>query len=56
MTYKLNSYFAVLLVTIAGAAATLLIVHVVFANSFETTFDGSEAAYAALQQSILKGK
>lgn len=37
MVNKLNSYFAVLIITIAGAVATQLIVHVVYANSFDET-------------------
>lgn len=45
MKDRINSYAAVLLVTIAGAGATLLIVHVAFANNFATTFAGSEALY-----------
>lgn len=49
----INSYLAVLIITLAGAGATMLIVHVVFNNSFVTTLGGSEASYASLQQSIL---
>lgn len=36
MKDRINSYFAVLLITIAGAAAALLIIHVAYANSFST--------------------
>lgn len=53
MKDTVNSYFAVLLVTIAGAAATMLIVNVAFSNSFAVTFNNSEATYASLQQSLL---
>lgn len=35
MKNTINAYFAILLITIAGASATLLIVHVALANSFE---------------------
>jgi hypothetical protein len=54
MKGKINLYFSLLLVTIAGAGATLLIVHIVYANTFDTTMSGSEANYASLQQSILR--
>lgn len=37
MTFKINTYFATLLVTIFGAGATLLIVHVAYANTFVVT-------------------
>ncbi|MDE2173425.1 MAG: hypothetical protein KGJ31_02395 [Patescibacteria group bacterium] len=53
MKDKINSYFAVLLITIAGAGATMIIVRV--ANTDTSTFaTGSEAQYASLQNSILK--
>ncbi|MBU6388761.1 hypothetical protein KGQ72_02730 [Patescibacteria group bacterium] len=48
-----NFYFAMLIVAIAAASATWLILHVVYGNNFNTTFGGSEANYAPLQQSIL---
>lgn len=44
-------YFATLLITIVGAGAASLIVHVAYAN-FDT-LSGSEAQYAQLQKSIL---
>ncbi|MCX6787272.1 MAG: hypothetical protein NTY93_01965 [Candidatus Kaiserbacteria bacterium] len=53
MTDKINTYFAILLVTIAGAGAALIIVNVAYTNAFATTIGGSEANYASLQQSIL---
>ena len=37
MTFRINTYFAVLLVTIFGAAAAMLIVHVANANTFVVT-------------------
>lgn len=52
MKEKINSYFAILLITIAGAGAALLIVHIAYSDAFDT-FGGSEAAYAPLQKSIL---
>ncbi|MDE1919472.1 MAG: hypothetical protein KGH56_03465 [Patescibacteria group bacterium] len=54
MKNTINSYFAILLITIAGAGATWLIVHVATANALTTTVGGSESDYSALQQSILK--
>lgn len=54
MKNTINSYFAVLIITIAGASAAWLIVHMANSVSLITTFSGSEATYAQLQQSILK--
>ena len=52
MKYRINAYFAVLLVTIAGSFATLIIVHVAWdANTFIFVSGGS---YASLQRSLLK--
>ncbi len=45
MKDKINSYFAVLLVTIAGSGATLLIVHIANSDTLAATFAGSEANY-----------
>jgi hypothetical protein len=53
MKGKINSYFAVLIITVVGAAATQLIVHVVYANTFTVVIGGSAAQYISLQQSIL---
>ena len=53
MKDKINSYFAVLLITIAGAVASLLIVHVATDNILASTINGNRANYAQLQQSIL---
>jgi len=47
MKYKLNSYFAVLLITIAGASASMLIIHVAFANTFQITMVSNQASYQA---------
>jgi hypothetical protein len=51
MKDRINMYFATLLITIVGAGAASLIVHVAYAN-FDT-LSGSEAQYAQLQKSIL---
>lgn len=37
MTSKINTYFATLLITIFGAVAAILIVHVANANTFVVT-------------------
>lgn len=54
MKDKINSYFAVLLITIAGSGATLLIVHIATSDTLAATFAGSEANYyTSLQQPVL---
>jgi len=53
MKDKVNTYFAVLLITVAGAAAAWLIVHFTYTETLTAIFNGSEANYASLQQSIL---
>lgn len=52
MKDTINSYIAVLLIAIAGAIASLLIIRVAYDNAF-ANFGGSEAAYSSLEQSIL---
>jgi len=52
MKEKINAYFAVLLVTIAGGGAAMLIVRVAF-NNTPVFLYGSAAPYAPLEQSIL---
>ena len=54
MKERINSYFAILLITIAGAGASLIIVHVANTTTLGSTVSGNEASYAPLQQSILK--
>lgn len=46
MAYKINSYFSVLLITIAGAS--LLIIHVATASTFEATLYNTEAISTSL--------
>ena len=53
MKEKINTYFAVLLITIAGSGAAMLIIHVAYANS-DAFVAGNEGQYASLQKSILK--
>jgi hypothetical protein len=47
MTEKVNAYFAVLLITIAGSAASLLIIHV--ANSNAAMVIANDPVYAQLK-------
>ncbi len=54
MKDRINSYFAILLITIAGAGASLIIVHVANTTAFGSTVSGSERSYAPLQRSLLK--
>ena len=44
--YKVNAYFATLLITIAGAGASLIIIHVAYANTFTVTLN-SEKIYSS---------
>ncbi len=56
MKDKLNSYLAILLITIAGSGAALLIVRVATDNVLTATIQGNEANYLMLQQSILSSR
>ncbi len=51
---NINSYFAVLIVTVAGAGAALLIIHLAYANTFTILRVGNQGEYSSLQQSLLK--
>lgn len=53
MKEKINTYFAVLLITIAGAGAALLIIHIATTETTIVT-TSNEADYTALKESILK--
>lgn len=48
MTQKINTYFAVLIITVIGSAAALTIVHFAYASDVSAAVFGSEAQYAAL--------
>lgn len=48
-----NVYFAILVVTVIGAAAAQLIIHVAYANTYSVATQGSEASYASLKESLL---
>lgn len=43
MTYTINSYFAVLIITIFGAGAALLIIHVANSDTLQATVLGNES-------------
>lgn len=53
MKDRVNTYFAILLITIAGAAATWVIIRIATLRTTTVTPD-SEASYAPLRESILK--
>ena len=53
MKDQINAYAATLLITIAGAAATWLIVRTSESATLTTTIVGSEGNYSDLQKSIL---
>lgn len=58
MKDKVNSYFAALILLIAGLGAAWLIYHLATTNTLKNTVNGTgtgtEASYGQLQQSILK--
>ncbi len=56
MKEKMNTYIAVLFITVAGSGAALLIVHIATTDVANSTFHSNQASYAALQQSILKSR
>lgn len=55
MKDKVNTYFAMLVMFIAGALAMWVIIHAAtIATTTPTVVGGSEASYSSLKQSILK--
>lgn len=46
MKYRLNAYFAALVITVIGAGASLILVHVANANTFSFTFVRGGADYS----------
>jgi hypothetical protein len=50
MKSKINSYLAILLITIAGAGAALLLVHIAASNTFTITFSSGATRYDELQK------
>ena len=53
MKNRVNTYFAILLITIAGAAAAWVIIRLAIERTTVVVPD-SEASYAPLEESILK--
>lgn len=57
MKSSVNFYIALLLITVAGAGATLLIVEIATTDVITSTLrSNNDAKYASLEQSILKGQ
>lgn len=54
MKDRVNTYLAMLLITIAGAGAAWLIVHISVAKTLEVKTGYNEASYSELKESILK--
>ena len=52
--HKVNTYLATLIITIAGAAAAMVIVKVSNRNTNDVVRVSSEASYSKLQDAILK--
>lgn len=51
LTFKLNTYFATLIVTIFGAGAALLIIHVANSSALLVTYASGVTKYSELEQS-----
>jgi|CXWL01.1.fsa_nt_gi hypothetical protein len=49
MKNTINSYFATLIITLAGAGAAMTIIHVASSSTLAVTLGGSEAAYASFR-------
>lgn len=52
MKEKINTYFAILIITIAGSGAAWIIIHTATTNVSYPVVAGSEASYTALQKSL----
>ncbi|HUY62492.1 MAG TPA: hypothetical protein VMV50_01715 [Candidatus Paceibacterota bacterium] len=50
MKEKINTYFAILIITVAGAGASLIIIHTANANVTALTFGSEAGQYASLGQ------
>lgn len=46
MKYRLNTYFAMLAITVVGAGAVLILIHVAYANTFSITFTRGGVDYS----------
>ncbi len=53
---RINPYFAIFIVTVFASLATVVIVDMATTNVISAATSGSEATYAALQESILKSR
>lgn len=53
MKDKVNSYFATIILLIAGVSAVWIIMHIATKKTTDTAVPGSAATYDQLQQSIL---
>ncbi|HVM59101.1 MAG TPA: hypothetical protein VMT80_02130 [Candidatus Paceibacterota bacterium] len=51
LTFRINSYFAVLIVTIFGAGAALTIIRVAYSDTTAVTYGSGVAKYNELEQS-----
>ncbi len=47
MRHEVNSYFAALLITIMGAIASLIIIHVAYLNTFTVITSTSGSSYTS---------
>lgn len=56
MKARINFYFAILLITIAGGLATIFIIRAAYTNQFNfvASNGNNEASYAKLQAQLLK--
>ena len=53
MKYRINAYFATLILTLFGAGASLIIVHVATNNQFTVLTSTNDAQYASLKDALL---
>ncbi|MDO8576312.1 MAG: hypothetical protein Q7R90_03285 [bacterium] len=54
MKSKVNTYLAMLLITVAGAVAVLMIIRIAEANNFDPPTGDNAASYDDLKQLILE--
>ena len=50
MKNKINSYFAILLITLMGSGAAIIIIRVAYADEFSMLSGGNESVYASLRK------
>ncbi len=56
MKDRMNMYVAILLVTVAGSGAAMLILNVALDNNFTRLQQENESTYLGLKQSILNNR